>query len=91
LYDSDSKAGTVRTTRQRKKRQKTTPSSYGAKSQYCATKRAVFMESCLSPLSTLGSKIRVHFQNKIPFQRTKTIVVVSKALCSGEFCCFLLV
>jgi hypothetical protein len=46
------------------------------KSQYCATKRAVFMESCFSPLSALGSKIRVHFQNKIPFQRTKTLKTV---------------
>jgi hypothetical protein len=53
---------------------------HGAKSQHCATKRAVFMESCLSPLSALGSKIRVHFQNKIPFQRTKTLKTVGCTL-----------
>jgi hypothetical protein len=52
----------------------------GAKSQYCATKRAVFMESCLSSLSALGSKIRVNFQNKIPFQRTKTLKTVGCTL-----------
>ena len=69
----------------------------GAKSQYCATKRAVFMESCFSPLSALGSKIRVHFQNKIPFQQTKTLkmvgctlqrksILVSKELTEEQVC-----
>jgi hypothetical protein len=47
--------------------------SHGAKSQNCATKRAVFMKFCLLPLSSLKSKIRVHFQNKIPFQQMKTV------------------
>jgi hypothetical protein len=63
LYNSDSKAG-----KQDKEKSGRKPRHHdGAKSQYSMTKRAVFMESCFSPLSALGSKIRVHCQNKIPF------------------------
>jgi hypothetical protein len=76
LYNSDSKAG-----KQDKEKSGRKPRhSHGAKSQYCATKRAVFMESCFSPLSALGSKICVHFQNKIPFQQTKTLKTVGCTL-----------
>jgi hypothetical protein len=76
LYDSDSKAG-----KQDKEKSGRKPRHHhGAKSQYCVMKRAVFMESCFSSLSALGSKIRVHFQNKIPFQGTKTLKTVGCTL-----------
>jgi hypothetical protein len=76
LYDSDSKAGKE----DKEKSGRKPRHRQGAKSQFCATKRAVFMESCLSPLSALESKIRVHFQNKIPFQWTKTLKTVGCTL-----------
>jgi hypothetical protein len=53
---------------------------HGSKSQYCLTKRAVFVESCLSSLSGIESKIRVNFQNKIPFQVKKTLKAVGCTL-----------
>jgi hypothetical protein len=69
LYDSDSKAGKE----DKEKSGRKPRHRHGAKSQYCMTKRAVFMESCLLRLSALESKIRVHFQNKLPFQWMKTL------------------
>ena len=76
MYDSDSKAGKE----DKEKSGRKPRHRHGAKTQYCVTKRAVFMESCFSPLSALGSKIRVHFQNKILFQWTKMLKTVGCTL-----------
>jgi hypothetical protein len=66
----------VQSRRQRKKRQKTTPSSWGKISILRDEKSSFYG---ILPFA-LESKIRFHFQNKIPFEWTKTLKMVDCTL-----------